>query len=327
MPTIPPKLRPGDQVRVVSPATSLALISSETRKIATSNLGAMKLRVTFGVNAAECDQFSSSSIQARIQDLHQAFLDPDVSGILTTLGGYNCNQLLGSLDYNLIKSHPKVLCGYSDITAIAAAIYAKTGLVTYSGPHFSTFGMREGLEYTLDAFKKCLMEEGPFQLDPSDQWSDDPWYRDQHNRLFELNKGYRVINEGACEGTLQGGNLCTLNLLQGTEYMPSLENSVLLLEDDAESQPYTFDRDLQSLLHLPEFSQVKGLIIGRFQRGSNMTFELLEQIIRNKRELQHIPVVVNADIGHTTPMFTFPIGGEGKLVALDDRVTFTILAH
>lgn len=325
--TIPKKLKASDEVRVISPATSLAVISAEVRESALANLKKVGLKITFSQNAEECDGFSSASIASRIADLHTAFLDPHVKGILTTLGGYNSNQLLRYLDYDLITSNPKILCGYSDITALATAIYAKTGLVTYSGPHFSTFGMRQGLEYTIKAFKECLLNEDPYPLLPAKEWSDDPWFREQDDRQFEQNEGYIIINEGDCAGSLWGGNLCTLNLLQGTEYMPSIANSILLLEDDFESQPLTFDRDLQSLLHQPEFGQVKGVIIGRFQRASNMSREQLEQIIRSKSELHDIPVIINADFGHTTPQFTFPIGGSARLVAENGRVEFSILEH
>jgi muramoyltetrapeptide carboxypeptidase LdcA involved in peptidoglycan recycling len=323
----PQKLKQGDEIRVISPATSLAAISPETRDIAIANLKRMGFTVTFGKNAEESDLFSSSSIEARVEDIHAAFFDTNVKGILTTLGGYNSNQLLRYLDYEIISSNPKILCGYSDITAIATAIYSKTGLITYSGPHFSTFGMRKGLDYTIEAFRRCLVENTPYTIYPSKEWSDDPWYRDQKNRVFEKNEGYVVLNEGCCEGTILGGNLCTLNLLQGTEYMPSLANSILLLEDDSESQPLIFDRDLQSLLHQPGFSEVKGMLIGRFQRDSKMTDQHLERIIQSKRELANIPVIANLDFGHTTPQITFPIGGKGKIFAENGNVEISFVGH
>jgi muramoyltetrapeptide carboxypeptidase LdcA involved in peptidoglycan recycling len=128
--------------------------------------------------------FGSSSIEERIEDLHQAFADESVDIILTTIGGHNCNQLLKHLDYQLIKENPKVIVGYSDITALTNAIHAKTGLITYSGPHFSTFGMKKGVDYTIDYFQKCLMMEDPFTVNPSTHWSDDAWYLDQENRTF-----------------------------------------------------------------------------------------------------------------------------------------------
>src|SRR3989338_11036057 len=131
---------------------------------------------------------------------------------------------------------------------------------------------------------------------------------DQQNRTFYDNEGYWSINEGETEGIIVGANLCTFNLLQGTEFMPDLKNTVLFLEDDYESVSHTFDRDLQSLIHQPNFSGVKGLVIGRFQKKSKMTNELLTKIIKTKKELNSLPVIANVDFGHTTPIITFPIG-------------------
>lgn len=321
------KLYPGDEIRVIAPATSFHIISSTLREIALNNLSALKLHVSYGENCEECDDFNSSSVVSRIANLHDAFANPQVKGILSAIGGFNSNQLLRYIDYDLIRANPKVFCGFSDITALGTAIYAKTGLVTYSGPHFSTFGMEKELEYTLEYFKKCLMDIEPFVVEPSSHWSDDSWYQDQQNRNFIPNDGFQVVNEGQVEGKLLGGNLCTLNLLQGTEYMPSLAGSILLLEDDEESKPRTFDRDLQSLIHQAGFEGVKGILIGRFQRESKMEREKLVKIIKSKQELTNIPVVVNVDFGHTTPQFTFPIGGRGKLVARDGEASFTIVEH
>jgi muramoyltetrapeptide carboxypeptidase LdcA involved in peptidoglycan recycling len=129
-----------------------------------------------------------------------------------------------------------------------------------------------------------------------------------------------VLNEGECSGTIIGGNLCTLNLLHGTEFMPSLEESILFLEDDSLVGPRTFDRDLQSLIHQPGFQGVKGLVIGRFEKASKVKNEHIQMIISTKKELSGIPVVANADFGHTSPMFTFPIGGKGTLSVNKDNV-------
>lgn len=323
----PKKLSPGDEIRVIAPSTSFRIIASTIREIALRNLSTLNLQVTYGKNCEECDDFNSSSVASRIADLHDAFANPQVNGILSAIGGFTSNQLLRYIDYDLIRANPKILCGFSDITALGTAIYAKTGLVTYSGAHFSTFGMEKGLEYTLEYFKKCLMDTEPLVVEPSSDWSDDSWHQDQQNRNFSPNDGFQVVNEGQAEGTLLGGNLCTLNLLQGTEYMPSLAESILLLEDDEESKPRTFDRDLMSLIHQPGFEGVKGIVIGRFQRKSEMDPEKLVKVIKSKQELTNIPVVVNADFGHTTPQFTFPIGGKGKLVARDGEVSFTIIEH
>jgi muramoyltetrapeptide carboxypeptidase len=326
-PMIPKKLSPGDEIRVVAPSESLVVVTDGTRKIALENFAALGLRVSFGAHCGERDAFDSSSIDSRIADLHAAFTDPNTAAVLSAIGGFNCNQLLRRIDFDLIRAHPKILCGFSDITALGAAIYARTGMVTYSGPHFSTFGMEKGLVYTLDHFRKCLMQPGPFEVAPSVEWSDDAWYLDQQNRDFLANPGFQIIHEGRAEGTLLGGNLCTLNLLQGTEYMPPLAGSILLLEDDYESKPGNFDRDLQSLIHQPGFEQVRGLVIGRFQKWSEMTAENLIAIIETKAELKGMPVIANADFGHTTPHLTFPIGGKGALTVGNGRVRFRILEH
>jgi muramoyltetrapeptide carboxypeptidase LdcA involved in peptidoglycan recycling len=131
----------------------------------------------------------------------------------------------------------------------------------------------------------------------------------------------------AAFATTVGANLCTLNLLQGTLFMPSLKDSILFIEDDHESKSHHFDRDLQSLIHLPGFVGVKGILIGRFQRESGMTRELLTQIVRSKPQLAHLPLVANVDFGHTYPMITFPIGGTARFLAKDGKADISILKH
>lgn len=324
---IPAKLEPGDEVRVVSPAVSLGFIGREQRDLAEERWEGLGLRISYAPNAEVLDRFDSSPVEARVSDLHGAFVDPGVKGMLTTLGGYNSNQLLSRLDYDLIGQNPKVLSGFSDITALATAIHAKTGLITYSGPHFTTLGMRRGIGYTIDHFERCLMQEGPFEVEPADHWSDDPWYLDQEDRRFVPNPGYEVLNEGEAHGTILGGNLGTLALLFGTSYMPELDGTILLLEDDEEVEPHHFDRTLQSLLHQPGFEGVRGIVFGRFQRASNTDGETLKAILGSKPELDRLPIVANASFGHTTPAFTFPIGGTGTLRAHAGDVGLRIEAH
>ena len=321
------RLQPGDEVRVVSPAVSLGFIPEDQKLTARERLEGLGLRLSFSRNAEVLDHFDSSAVEARVSDLHEAFADPGVKGMLTTLGGYNSNQLLGYLDYGLIRENPKIFCGFSDITALAAAIHARTGLVTYSGPHFTTFGMKRGIDYTNEYFERCLMREEPFEVQPADHWSDDLWYQDQENRDFVTNPGYEVIHEGEAEGTLLGGHLGTLCLLFGTPFMPDLAGSILLLEDDEETLPHHFDRELQSLIHQPDFEGVQGIVFGKFQRASNMDQDTLTAIVESKRELDGTPIVAGASLGHTTPQFTFPIGGYGRLHAGDGIVRLSIDIH
>jgi len=324
---LPRKLQSGDTIRVIAPARSLALIDRATRDIADRRFREMGLRVTFGKHVEESAEFASSSIHARVEDLHEAFADPQATAILTVIGGYNSNQLLRHIDWELIRAYPKILCGFSDITALGNAIWTKMGMMTYSGPYYSTFGQKLHAEYTVDYFARCLMSDAPFAVQPSARWSDDAWYRDQDNRVLVPNNGYLVINEGAADGVIVGGNLCTLNLLHGTEFMPDLTDAVLFIEDDSESLPHTFDRDLQSLTHQPGFERVRGLAIGRFQKASQMTPDLLRAIIATKRELRSLPIIADVDFGHTDPKITFPIGGTACLTAERARPTIEILTH
>jgi len=288
----------------------------------------MGFKLTFGKNVELCDSFTSSSIEARIEDLHEAFADKNVKAIFTVIGGFNSNQLLSHIDYDLIKNNPKIFCGFSDITALSNAIYAKTGLVTYSGPHYSSFGMKYGFDYTMDYFKNMLLEDQPVEIFSSDVWSNDPWFMDQEKRDFFTNTGMFTINEGSAEGKIIGGNLSTLLLLTGTEFMPKFdEDTILFIENDSSISGSVyileFDRMFQSLIHQPGFENVKGIVLGRAEKNCDMSKEKWVSMIKNKAELANIPVVANADFGHTTPIFTFPIGGHATLTA-GNEVKLTI---
>lgn len=309
----PNKLFSGDEIRILSPARSLAIIDSRLRKIAKERLEKLGLKVTFSKNCEERDMFDSSSVQSRLFDLHEAFLDKNVKAILTTIGGYNSIQLLEGIQYEVIKYNPKILCGYSDITTLQNAIFAKTGVVTYSGPHFSTFGCLEGLDYVIEYFKKFLFDNSEIDIKPSLSWSDDEWYLDQHNRRFIKNEGYVFLQKGLATGTIIGGNIGSFVLLQGTEYQPSFKDAILFLEDNYPMTIGELDRQLQSLMLQKGFNQVKGIVFGRFQVESKITFDQLRAVIASKPMLSNLPVIANVDFGHTLPLCTFPIGGTANI--------------
>lgn len=323
----PEKLSKGDEVRVISPARSLSIISTSVRQIAMSRLEKMGLKVSFSKHCEEKDCFDSSSLESRLEDIHEAFTDPKIKAILTVIGGCNSIHLLKGLNYELIRRNPKILCGYSDITTLQNAILAKTGLVTFSGPHFSTFGCLKGIDYITDYFQKCLFTTTPFLLEPSQTWSDDEWYQDQENRQFFPNHGLTVIQPGFAKGSIIGGNIDSLTVLQGTEYMPSLQNRILFLEDNYPITIEIFDRHLHSLILQKDFHKVKGIVIGRFQKESNVSMKALKEVIHAKSELQSIPVVAGADFGHTMPLFTFPIGGMAEIVATSSLANLRVLSN
>jgi len=326
---IPKKLKKGDEIRIIAPSRSLSLpwILNEIQNNAIQKLKKLGLKITFSKNVREIDEYDSSSIRSRVNDLHEAFKDSNVKAILTVIGGYNSIELLPYLNYKLIKKNPKILCGYSDITILLNGIYEKTKLITYYGPHFFDFGESKNFNYTQEYFKKCLFSNNSYKIKFSKKWSDDRWGKDQKNRKFFTNKGGIIINPGVAEGNLIGGNLCSFQLLQGTNYFPKLKNTILMIEDIDASSLNWFNRDLNSLTLNKEFGGVRGILIGRFQVNSKIKIDSLKKMIKNNIFLKNIPIVANIDFGHTTPKATFPIGGICKLKAIKNTVDIRILKH
>jgi muramoyltetrapeptide carboxypeptidase len=319
---IPQRLRDGDTIRVIAPSRSMSILSEQTVELATRRLCDLGFNVTFGKNVLDKDEFDSSAVGARIEDLHEAFADSSVKAILTVIGGFNSNQLLNQIDYSLIKKNPKIICGYSDITALANAIYARTGVITYSGPHFSSFAMQQGLEYTIEYFRKCLMSEESIELIPSKKWSNDFWWLQQDKREFISSDGPRILNRGgqnSIEGTILGGNISAFAALHGTKFMPAVNESTILFLEECKEQPIRFfDRLLQSITQQDYFSNVKAILLGRFEKHTAVTDAIINQVIRSKGELGDILVVGNLNFGHTTPIFTFPIGGDCRVELISD---------
>jgi muramoyltetrapeptide carboxypeptidase len=299
----------------------MAIISDDVRAIATKRFQDLGFRVTFGAHIEEINEFTTSSIESRLEDLHAAYRDPSVKAVFAVIGGFASNQLLPYIDWELIRQNPKPLIGYSDTTALQNAFFAKAGVVSYSGPAYSTFGQKLHFDYTLEFFKKCVMDKEPFDLTESKEWTDDLWFIDQNDRHPISNEGWSVHGTGEAEGILLAGNLNTFHLLQGTEYFPSLEGSILFLEEDDTVNAVIFDRQLESLAQTEAFRGVKGMVIGRFQKKSEMTKEKLETILKNKKGLDRLPIITDVDFGHTSPLCTFPIGGRVRISVNDSRIT------
>jgi len=327
IPYIPPKLKKGDVIRVISPSRSYSIISKQTRAIAYERFKKLGLKVSFGKHVEETDKFLSSSIQSRVADLHDAFLNPQVKGIIAVIGGYNSNQLLNYIDWSIVKNNPKIFLGFSDITTLQTAMLTQANLATYYGPNFADFGQQKYFEYSLHYIKLCLMENSIYSVISSKTWTDDLWYIDQLNRHNLLNTGPIIINKGAAHGIIMGGNLCALNLLQGTKYFPDLQNSILFIEDDEATSAEIFDRELQSLINQSTFHNIKGICIGRFQKKSAISDKQIIEILKSKKELDYIPIAYNINFGHTNPKITFPIGGEARIVLLNNIVKITITKH
>jgi len=311
---IPPLLKAGDEVRIVAPSRGIKIIGTDSRDLAAKRFSEMGLKVSFGRYTTDdnWDLMGTSPAEQRVSDIMDAFQDPNVKAIFTIIGGFNSNQLLPLLTYDVIRQNPKVFCGFSDITALLNGIYALCGLVTFSGPHYSSFGMLKGFDYTWVCMKNMLLGERKYQLSASPEWSDDLWFIDQENRSFSTNEGLWVIQGGKAEGTIVGGNLGTFVLLNGSPYRPAFDDDTILFVEDcytSGSDDASFLRELQAVAYQPDFAKVKALVVGRFQKASGMTREKLAYIIKSIPQLDGVPVIANADFGHTTPMATLPIGG------------------
>lgn len=317
----PARLQKGDTVEIIAPSDSFRAFSKENRIIAEKRFAEMGLIVTYGKNVDKKGRFEYADLDYRLDDLHKAFENPTTKAIVCAIGGYNVNGLLPYIDWDLIRKNPKIFCGMSDITILNNAIYAKTGLITYSAPNYRSFAALQGFEYTVQYFQKCLFSSDPFEVIASVVWSDDNWRKNQENRNFTTNTGWKYVYPGSAEGQIVGGNLTLMILLAGSEYFPSLKDKVVFLEDDYEAVRYEFDAKLEALTQYPDFPTVRSLVFGRmqtpkrFRDKKGISDDDLIDLIKNKRALKGLPILINVDFGHTDPKITFPIGGEVQITA------------
>lgn len=315
-----------NEIRVVASSGKLNMTEDDINYIKTKF---KNYNITFGKNVNnEIPEYNCPSIKDRIKDIEDAFLDKSVKAIIIARGGFFSNQLLDEIDYNIIHKNPKSVVGFSDATSLLNAIYSQTRIKTYYGPNFSVLAMRKGNDYTYEYLNKILNNEEEYYINSANFWSSDKWYKDQENRSFIKNEGMNIINEGKSEGTIVGGNLNSFSLLQGTKYMPMAEKLILFIEEDswaADDYLYEFDRRLQALTQQSFFKNVKGIIIGRAEQNVNMNIERWKKLISMNKKLKNIPIVINADFGHTMPMITFPIGGRCILKAEKDSIQIKII--
>ena len=304
------KLKKGDHIRVISPSLSIQAIGGFNANVSPKEkLEELGFDLSFSSNYFEHDLFDSASIASRVEDLHEAFADESVDAILATIGGYNSNELLPYLNYDLIAQNPKIFCGYSDTTALLNAIYAKTSMQTYMGPSYSSFKMKEGQAYQTEAWLRAVTQDN-YDLVPSQEWSSDPWYDPTQPRHF-MPTEWKVYNAGSASGTIIGGNLSTFGLLRGTPYAPQEENYILFLEEAEEDDYIEFARHLAALLQA--YPNPQAVIIGRFPKECEMTEEILLAILDKHPLLKTIPVLYDVDFAHTQPLFTITIGGQVTL--------------
>ena len=317
---VPSRLRTGDTIGIVSPASPVAAFCSKRFARGVENLEKMGFSVRVAEHATARHGHTAGTIEDRVSDIHTMFSDTDVRAIITTIGGFNSNQLLEYLDYDLIARHPKILMGYSDITAVLLAIHKMTGLVTFLGPAIMPqFGEAGGLHrYTAEWFHAILMEPTlPIELTPSNlsiheqlRWDTE----DTRPRREEPHPGPRVLKDGVATGPIIAGNLGTMLALASTRYFPDLDGVILCVEDDEEESPGTIDRFLTQLRHMGVFERIVALVVGRFHPSVGFSDrDSLRDIVLTATEGCDIPIAVDFDFGHTDPMFTLPNGVRARV--------------
>lgn len=321
---IPKKLKKGDHLRVIAPSESFfPKFTEELENRAVKKLEEMGLKVSFGKYVRELNEFDSASVEHRLEDLHDAFKDPSVQAVISANGGASVNQLLKDIDYDLIKNNPKILCGLSDLTELALAVYHQAGLVTYYGPHFSMLGAAEIIDPSYKNMEQIFFSEDPVTLKPAEFYNDSAWDKEKI-----LNDGFWTINEGEAEAECLGGNLLTINFSLGSRFMPPIEDKILFIEENSVIDYKGVQKEIQELLNHPSGESIKGIIIGRFQKETQMNRDLLTKMIKSKKEWRDIPVVGNVDCSHTAPMMSMPIGGKMKLSAkANDEVEIVVTEH
>ena len=309
---------------VVAPSRALSIISSENRKKAEIALAGLGLKVKYGAHVEEDIWCSTASVASRVSDLHAAFRDPEVKGILTSIGGFFMNQLLPFLDFELIKNNPKIICGFSDITALTLSIYQQTGIVTYSGPHFSTLavGGEEG-EYLMKYFEHVFFGNFASKLAilPSATFRDDQWFLSDRVPEIKQAAGPWVLRSCKIDGgVLIPGNLALFNYLRGTKYLPVNDSRIVLAVEWCDEAGENlnlniFVGNLVALLqtYAEERVAVDAILVGRFEDSTKIGREDLERTRTRLIECGLISettgFIGNLDFGHTLPIVPLPVGG------------------
>jgi muramoyltetrapeptide carboxypeptidase len=331
-PLLPPRLAPGDLVGVVSPSSAIAAQVPRRFERGAAELVRRGFRVRVGEHARTATGWTAGAPADRAADLHAMFADPEVRAIVCTIGGYNANQLLELLDYDLIAANPKLFVGFSDITALHGAIHARTGLATMLGPALlSQWGEYGGMhEYTWDAFERVAMHAeaaGVFRH-PTHRYSERLWWdtEDDRERVRESARPWRTVRGGVAEGPIVAGNLDTLRLLLGTPWEPSFDGALLCLEEDEEyGKPWMVERELFHLRQAGVLDRVVGLVHGRIHRESGFERdEWIDEILLRATEGMTLPLAVGVDFSHTDPLLTLPWGVRARLDAADE-VTLELL--
>ena len=284
----PKRLQPGDTVAFSAPAGILYERSDFDRM--ESVMDGFGLKVRFGEYVRERYGYFSGTDLQRAMDLNRFFVDATIDAIVAVRGGWGSSRTLPHLNFSSIQMHPKILCGFSDITTLHLAILKECGLVTFHGPN----GASEWSDLTKDSFKRVLM--------------------DGEKAEFVSSGRVKTLIPGVAEGPLMGGNLTILTTSLGTHYQPNTKGSILFMEDIGEPV-YKIDRMLAHLKGAGLLDGIHGFVFGDCTdcprpRSDHFT---LEEILRQHIEPLEVPAIMGVSISHGDDNFTIPVGVRARL--------------
>ena len=299
----PPRLRPGDTVGLIEPAGftddefDLQLVMDGIRAMGLNPKPAPHLMARYG--------YLAGKDEARAADVNAMFADRDVRAIFAVRGGWGCARILPHLDWDVIRANPKLLTGFSDITALHMAIAARAGFTTIHGPNAaSAWG-----KLSLDSFRAVAFEGGTPTYQTPEGTED---------RIVQRNGRIRTLRAGKANGRLLGGNLTVLTALMGTPYLPRFDGAILFLEDVDEAE-YRIDRMLTQLALGGVLGRVAGVVFGFCSdcraRGPSYGGFTLSEVLKQHLEPLGVPAFQGALIGHIPNQFSIPLGVRAEIDA------------
>jgi muramoyltetrapeptide carboxypeptidase len=305
----PPRLHFGDTIALVAPGGHT---DDEAIARAVAKIEALGFKVRQGANLRAVHGNYGGSVQQRRDDLHAMFRDPEVKAIWCIRGGSGCISLLASLDYRLIRAHPKILLGYSDITALHLAIYRHAGLVTFHGPVAGSGAS----DYSNTHMLAVLM-------DPQPSYTIGMAAENAQRALTEPHFAVRTATHGQASGRLIGGNLSMVSALAGTPYAADFSKALLFLEEVNEA-PYRVDRWMTQLDLAVGLRHAAAVMVGICENcvpnDGELSLTLDETLDLHLKPLV-VPAVSGYSFGHIRHQFTLPMGIAARLDTLRQTVT------
>jgi muramoyltetrapeptide carboxypeptidase LdcA involved in peptidoglycan recycling len=320
------RMKKGDAIGVFSPSSPITVTSPKRFHRAKQFLENEGFEIIEGNLTGKQDGYRSGSIQERAEELNALIRDPKVRCIMSTIGGTNSNSLLPYIDYEAFRRDPKIVIGYSDVTAILLAIYAKTGIVTYYGPALvASFGEYPPfVEDTFRYFEEVAVAgfSGLRTLVMPETWTEEyiPWETQDRSKQTRVNR-WITVQAGKATGRLIAGNLNTMQGIWGTEYMPEIKEGDILLIEDSLKSAATIERGFSLLKLSGVLDRVSGILLGKHelfddQGTGRKPYEILMEVLGNRE----IPILADFDCCHTHPMITMPIGVMIELDATEQIV-------